>query len=211
MSISVLLAYANQVRMDNSNDNDFELFCQSEDRAPNNRFNLLSPASLDVPPNEGESFDVDSIPRTFIRITPVIESVDSSTHTFGPTASLAPTLLEMIVKTVNGLSSIAKFSMCSQRDYHGCAERHLASGEKTYYTIDQPGCLACKTCFNRRSLCMRMVGNNQWIVLPLPPSVRDPRAKWQEEAYFIYQNQGRSLRFPGVWELEDRSDRRKKQ
>lgn len=50
-----------------------------------------------------------------------------------------------------------------------------------------------------------MIGNHQWILLPLLPSLREPGAEWQEEAYYIYQREGTSQKFPGVWKLDHHS------
>lgn len=136
-----------------------ELLRHSEDDYSDSRLKPLTPASLDASIDEGETIYVESFPPTSVRITPVIESVNARNHTFGRTTSLAPALLEAIVNTVNALASFTRFTSASHKGNFGCAERYLAAHD-TFQTIDQPGCFACKRCFNQRKPCLRMIGNH---------------------------------------------------
>jgi len=93
------------------------------------------------------------------------------------------------------------FSTLSREGRNACIERQLRSKNGTSWSLAQPGCFVCKTCFNKKRPCMRVVGRHQWLLLPLPPDVRDPGLTWMDEAYYVYQGIGSNLSFPGTWEL----------
>lgn len=162
---------------------------------------LYTPVSQDAVFDNGEYILVQSRPPTTIRILPIIESSSYTQHTYAQLSFLAPGLLSSILDLLKVFGNEYKFSTFSREGRNGCIERQLRSKNGTSWSLAQPGCFVCKTCFNKKRPCMRVVGANQWLLLPLPPDVRDPGATWMEEAYYIHQGMGSSLIFPGVWEL----------
>jgi hypothetical protein len=169
---------------------------------------LHTPASQDAVIDSGEYILVQSRPPTSVRILPVIESSSYTHHTYATLSLLAPGLLNSILDLLKVLGNEHKFSTFSREGRNSCIERQLRSKNRTSWSLTQPGCLVCKTCFNTKRPCMRVVGRHQWLLLPLPPDVRDPGATWQDEAYYIHQGTESSLSFPGVWELNPSAVRR---
>jgi hypothetical protein len=162
---------------------------------------LYTPVSQDAIFDNGESILVQSRPPTTIRILPIIESSSYTQHTYAQLSFLAPGLLSSILDLLKVFGNEYKFSTVSREGRNGCIERRLRSKNGTSWSLAQPGCFVCKTCFNKKRPCMRVVGAHEWLLLPLPPEVRDPGATWMDEAYYVHQGMGSSLVFPGVWEL----------
>ena len=40
---------------------------------------------------------------------------------------------------------------------------------------------------------------HEFVLLPLPVEVRETDTTWQDGAYYIYQYDGTTQKFPGVW------------
>jgi hypothetical protein len=180
----------------------------SEMTATGNR-HLYTPVSLDAVIDNGECILVQCRPPTSVKILPVIESSSYKQHTYATLSLLAPGLLNSMLDLLKALAEVDKFSTYSYEGQNGCIERQLrSSGKLTSWSLAMPGCFVCKTCFNRRRPCMRVVGRHEWLLLPLAPEVRDPEATCQDEAYYIYQGRGSNMSYPGVWELSQSAVRR---
>ncbi|KAF2159546.1 hypothetical protein M409DRAFT_30022 [Zasmidium cellare ATCC 36951] len=68
------------------------------------------------------------------------------------------------------------------------------------WTTDSPQLYTCKTCFNAQRACFLWAGG-AWVVLPLPPRVRDPEATYEDAGFYVNVVGYRHTRdFPGVWE-----------
>ena len=160
-----------------------------------------TPVSQDAVIDDEECILVQSRPPTSVKIMPVIESSSHTQHTHAPLSLLTPGLLDSILELLTVFGNEYKFSAFSREGRNGCVERQLRSGKPTSWTLDMPGCFVCKTCFNSKRPCMRAVGRHEWLLLPLPPDVRDPGATCQDDAYYIHQGTVTSLSFPEVWEL----------
>jgi hypothetical protein len=172
---------------------------RSEITATGNR-QLHTPASQDAVTDNEEYILAQFRPPTSVKILPVIESSSYTQHTYATLSLLAPGLLNSILDLLKVLGNEDKFSTFSREGRNGCFERQLRSKNGTSWSLTQPGCFVCKTCFNNKRPCMRAVGRHQWLLLPLPPDVRDPGATWQDEAYYIHQGTESNLSFSGVWE-----------
>lgn len=162
---------------------------------------LHTPTSQDVSMQGAERIKVNSVPPVVVNIRPVIESSSFTEHTYGVIADLAPTMSAAVMELLERLGSFGRFATLSKSGAHPCAERHLATRE-TYWTLENPGHYACKTCFNRKQPCIRSTGNHQWIILPLPPNVRGPGLSWQDKAYYINPYEGSSIRYSGTWRVQ---------
>ena len=162
---------------------------------------LHTPASQDVSLRSGERIKVDSIPPVLVSIRPVIKSSDFDEHTYGHTNNLNPAISAAVAESIKAFSSSNRLEALSRNGSRGCIERVLASRE-TYWTLEDPGHYACKTCFNRKQPCMRSMGKHKWIILPLPPNLRNPDVAWQDKAYYIHPYEETSLRYPGIWRIE---------
>jgi hypothetical protein len=172
----------------------------SEITATDNR-QLHTPVSPDAVIDNEDNILVQSRPPTSVKILPVIESSSYTQHTCGQLSFIAPGLLNSVLELLKVLGHGIKFSIFSREGRNTCVERQLRVARPTSWTLTLAGCFACKTCFNKKRPCMRAAGAHQWLILPLPPDVRDPGATWMEEAYYVHQGQGSNLSFPGVWEL----------
>jgi hypothetical protein len=162
---------------------------------------LHTPVSPDAVIDNEDSILVQSRPPTSVKISPVIGSISYTQHTHGQLGFLAPGLLNSILDLLKVLGNENSFSTLSREGRNACIERQLRSKNGTSWSLAQPGCFVCKTCFNKKRPCMRVVGRHQWLLLPLPPDVRDPGLTWMDEAYYVYQGIGSNLSFPGTWEL----------
>lgn len=160
---------------------------------------LRTPTSQDACFNGAERIKLDSRPPIIVEVRPVIRSADIDNHTFGRLAGLAPAVHASVMKLLGASILSEKLVSLSSKGSSKCAERLIRKANGTYWTIDRPGQFTCKTCFNGKVPCMRMVGDHQWIVLPLPPAVRDPDAVWQDKAYYVNHYEGTSIKFPAVW------------
>jgi hypothetical protein len=156
-----------------------------------------SPSSLH---GDAEYITVASRPPTSILIRPIIKSDSYITHSYGKLGSLDPTLLNMIWKVFEVLAPNHKFVSASRQGSQNCIERRLRTHSASW-TIEQSGCFACRTCFNRRQPCIRPIGNHEFLLLPLSVDVRSPDATWQDAAYYVYQYDGTTQKFPGVWKI----------
>jgi len=129
----------------------------------------------------------------------VIQSDSYITHTYGKLASLESALLETVLKFFDSLGSNDKFVSTSRQGSQNCIDRRLNFGGASAWTNEQPGCFACRTCFNRRQPCIRAIGNHEFLLLPLPVHARQTHDTWQDGAYYMYQYDGTTMKFPGVW------------
>lgn len=166
---------------------------------------LRTPTSQDACFNGAARIKLDSRPPIMVEVRPVIQSADIDNHTFGRLAGLAPAVHASVMKLLGASILSERLVSLSTKGSHQCAERLIRNAHGTYWTIDRPGQFTCKTCFNGKTPCMRMAGDHQWIVLPLPPAVRDPDAVWQDKAYYVNQYEGTSIRFPRVWRAKTKS------
>lgn len=107
----------------------FDFLRRSEANDPDIDRKPLTPTSLSASLDDGETMNVESIPPTSVKITPVIKSLNSRNHTFGQTRNLEPSLLELITKTINALACSNRFASASQKGNPSCAERHISSKE----------------------------------------------------------------------------------
>lgn len=77
----------------------------------------------------------------------------------------------------------------------------MGSASDARWTVLSPREFTCASCFNARRACLLWLGNMKLIVLPLPPTVREAKATWEDPGYYIYQAVGvKSERYSGVWE-----------
>jgi hypothetical protein len=163
---------------------------------------------LRIPTSQGASFGeverirVDSHPSTIVQVRPVIESADLHEPTFGRIAELAPIVSVSVMNSFELFGTFNKFAVPSNRGgFIKCAERQFSSPD-TFWTIDSPGQFTCKTCFNRRQACMGIFCGHLWIILPLPPWVRDLGPAWQYQGCYIYQQEGNNVQCPGTWRTD---------
>jgi hypothetical protein len=155
--------------------------------------------SQDAVIDDEECILVQSRPPTSVKILPVIESSSHTQHTYATLSLLAPGVLKSILDLLKVFGNEFKFSMFSYEGSDACIERQLrASKRQTSWSLAMPGCFACKTCFNHRRPCMRVIGSHEWLLLPLPPNLRESEATPQDEAYYVYQGRGSNMSFPGV-------------
>ena len=68
------------------------------------------------------------------------------------------------------------------------------------WTVDMPRKWVCHACFNARRACLLWLGEMRWMVLPLPPQVRDVHSRCEDADFYIYQGSERALSFKGVWQ-----------
>jgi len=162
---------------------------------------LRTPTSPSSLPRDAENITVASRPPTSIRIRPIIQSDNYLSHSYGKLGSLDPTLLSMIWKVFEVLAPNDKIMSSSRQGSQNCIERRLHAHKTSCWTIEKPGCFACRTCFNRRQPCMRAIGNHEFLLLPLSVEVRSPDATWQDAAYYVHQDDGTTVKFPGVWKI----------
>jgi hypothetical protein len=160
---------------------------------------LRTPASMSASHDDIECIRVASHPPTSIKILPVIQSSSYIKHDYGKLTSLEPDLLDIILKSLDALAASDRFAIVSREKANSCVGRRLLAKNPSFWTNQQSGCFACKTCFNRRTPCMRSLSNHEWLLLPLPVEARDPSATWQDQAYYIHQGHGTNLKFPDVW------------
>lgn len=139
-----------------------------------------------------------SRPPVRVKIMPVIESADHTKHTFADFSELCRTIQSIINETLGTMSPHNRFVGLSHKGSRRCAYSFLVDSQAVW-TIEQPRCFACKRCFNKRQPCLHPLGKHQWALLPLPPSVRDSDATWQDEAYYVYAEEHASPTFLGVW------------
>lgn len=167
---------------------------------------LHTPTSQNIPLHNAEGIKVNSMPPIVVNIRPVIESSTSTEHTYGAFADLSPTMSTAVKQSLKAFGSFGRFATLSKTGDHRCTERLLAE-RRAFWTLENPGHYACKTCFNRKQPCMRSIGNHQWIVLPLPPRFRGPGVVWQDKAYYIYPYEGNSMKYSGIWKVEPHKER----
>jgi hypothetical protein len=160
---------------------------------------LRTATSPNVSLDDSERITVASRPPTSIRIRPVIQSNSYISHTYGKLDSLEPALLEKVLKLFENLDPNDKFVTTSRQGSPNCIERRLNVGGASAWTNEQPGCFACRTCFNRRQPCIRAIGDHEFLLLPLPMEAREPHDTWHDGAYYMYQYDGTTMKFPGTW------------
>ena len=148
---------------------------------------LCTPTSSNASIDDAEHVNVSSRPPTSIRLRPIIQSDSYVAHTYGKLTSLKPALLNLILEMLDLLGPQDKFVLTSRQGSQNCIERRLQAHSASCWTNEQPGCFACRTCFNRRQPCMRAVGMHEFVLLPLPVEVRETDTTWQDGAYYIYQ------------------------
>ena len=176
---------------------------------PNNVQQNLTPLSKATSLDDSERVEVDSRPPVVANIRFVIESTDLDEHIFGTNMELSPAMSSCVIGALRGLAAFSRLASLSLKGSRSCAERSLVPRD-TFWTNESPGQFACKTCFNRKQPCMRATGSHQWIVLPLPPVVRDSNLLWQDKAYYIHPYPEHSTRYPGTWRLDRAEPRRGK-
>lgn len=167
---------------------------------------LHTPTSQDISLHDSGRVKVDSNPPVILNIRPVIESHSFTEHTYGLITNLAPAMSTALMESLKTFASLSRFATLSNSGSRRCAERYLADRE-TFWTLENPGHYTCKTCFNRKQPCMRSTGTHQWIVLPLPPAMRDTGVVWHDKANYIYRHEGSSMRYPGVWRVDPHKGR----
>ncbi|KAK3690590.1 hypothetical protein LTR37_019086 [Vermiconidia calcicola] len=88
---------------------------------------------------------------------------------------------------------------------------HWATGttSSARWTSQAPRTFACGGCFNARRACFVWLGKMKWMVLPLPPQVRDATAAPDKRAYYIYEGHETSISFPGIWQASRKKGKRK--
>jgi hypothetical protein len=156
--------------------------------------------------NNAELIAVDSRPPVSVQVQPLIEINGANEQLYGRIAELTTPMLTSVMNVIGTFGSFDRFAIVSRKGYHGCVERNLNS-HSTFWTTEYPGHYTCKTCFNKKQPCMRAIGNNQWVLLPLPPVTRNPDTDWQDTAYYIRSYEETSQRFPGTWRVEPHSKR----
>ena len=129
----------------------------------------------------------------------MIQSDSYMTHTYGQLQSLEPALLEMVLKLLESVGPHDKFVLTSHQGSQNCIDRRLNAAGASAWTNEQPGCFACRTCFNKRQPCIRAIGNHEFLLLPLPMEARHTLNTWQDGSYYMYQYDGTTMKFPGVW------------
>ena len=67
----------------------------------------------------------------------------------------------------------------------------------------------CQSCFSLRKACFLWAGDGRWLVLPLLPKVRDPKATPEDAGYNIEQGTIKHRGFPDTWEIEPKKRPRK--
>ncbi|KAK3709407.1 hypothetical protein LTR37_010968 [Vermiconidia calcicola] len=77
------------------------------------------------------------------------------------------------------------------------------------WTTQAPRTFACGGCFNARRACFMWLGKMKWMVLPLPPQVRDATVTPDEKAYYIYEGHETSISLPGIWQASRKKGKRK--
>jgi len=159
---------------------------------------LFTPVSRATSIDTVERVEVDSRPPVVANIRFVIESTGLNEHIFGTAIELSPVMSACAIESLRALGAFSRFASLSSKGSYNCAERTLLPRE-TFWTMESPGQFACKTCFNRKQPCMRAIGGHQWIILPLPPAIRDPNLTWQEKSYYIHPYPESSMRYPGTW------------
>ena len=164
----------------------------------NKLFQLRTPTSANTSLDDSERITVASHPPTSIKIRPVIQSDSYISHTYGKLDSLEPALLEKVLELFRNLDFNDKFVTTSRQGSPNCIERRLNVGGASAWTNEQPGCFACRT-FNRRQPCIRAIGNHQFLLLPLPMEARNAHDTWHDGAYYMYQYDGTTMKFPGIW------------
>lgn len=157
-----------------------------------------TPLPLGASQDATERVELMSRPLNRVKILPVIESADHTKHTFADFSELSPTIQSIINETLGTMSPHNRFVGLSHKGSRRCAYSFLVDSQAVW-TIEQPRCFACKRCFNKRQPCLHPLGKHQWALLPLPPSVRDSNATWQDEAYYVYAEEHASPTFLGVW------------
>lgn len=82
----------------------------------------------------------------------------------------------------------------------GCALTTM-SESNTVWSVENPGCFTCRTCFKKRRPCFVYIGNGTWEILPLPSSVGNAEASFGDLAYYIYDNviTSRHQTLAGIW------------
>lgn len=75
--------------------------------------------------------------------------------------------------------------LSSRNTGHNRCMRSAADKEDTQWTIEDEGKLACRTCFDEREPCLLPLCNDEYMVLPLPDSVRAASAVAGEEDFYI--------------------------
>jgi len=81
--------------------------------------------------------------------------------------------------------------------FSGCGRQHVFHSDNQW-TAENPRFYTCMTCFNSRRACFLGLGDKKWIVLPLPPAMRQADPEWRQEGYYIYQGSGTVASFPGI-------------
>jgi hypothetical protein len=136
----------------------------------------------------------------------LIESNGANEQIYGQIAELNASVFDSVMNSIAIFCALDRFVTLSQNGARGCADRHFGS-HSTFWTLENPGHFACKTCSNKKLPCLKPVGYHQWILLPLPPDTRSPDTDWRDKAYYIRDHEETSQRFPGTWRVEPHSKR----
>lgn len=76
------------------------------------------------------------------------------------------------------------------------------------WSVDSPKTFACYSCFNAKRTCFLWLGSMKWMILPLPPQVRDSSATLEEAGYYIYSGSEHARNFSGLWEESNKKKRK---
>ncbi|KAK5175247.1 uncharacterized protein LTR77_000384 [Saxophila tyrrhenica] len=192
-----------------------------DDVGPGRRFYDGRPAPAPSPPVAMERLQA---PRPLVRqapppptrvdysafvFAPLIRVLDNREDRCGGISSVAPTVIKSIRSTMDQLE---------QKQHPGpfestcCAWKYL-EGHKSQapWTNELPRREACRACFNARRACLLWLGDMKWMVLPLPPRVRNNSTTWRDAEYYIYPGGEDSTEFPGVWRESTQKRKKRRQ
>ncbi|KAK4548321.1 hypothetical protein LTR36_010191 [Oleoguttula mirabilis] len=165
---------------------------------------MPSPDSDDVPPANKPPSTTTLPTFTF---APLISLSPDGLYETGSIATAAPAVLRSIRAQLATLASRVregKSPAVPSTAFHstGCLWMWMMSAAPTTrWTVSAPREFACASCFAARRACLLWLGNLKYIILPLPPRVREAHAMTWEDAGFYIEQRGevRPEHFPGLW------------
>lgn len=150
-----------------------------------------------------------------VTFAPLIRVKEDGLYEFGEIEKVGPLVINSIHWMLGEIESRHRQGKIPAHPTSNFKAAHCAwywattAGDKRRWSVDKPGSFACCACFKAKRICLSWQGDMKWILLPLPPQVRDEDLTWQDAGYYIYQGSETESSFPGVWEESRRSKKRR--